>query len=210
MGGASGRKLSYELGTMGEPAADPIDRFGAWFEEARAAGLSQPEAMTLATAAPDGRPDCRVVLLKDHDARGFVFYTNLESSKGAQLAANPRAALCFFWERLGRQVRIRGRVEAVSAAEADAYFATRPRGSQVGAWASRQSRVIADRAQLERQVAEVEARYRDAAVPRPPRWSGFRVVPEEIELWQQGESRLHHRELFTREAGGWRSELLSP
>jgi len=193
-----------------EAAADPIQQFTAWFDEAMAAGVPQPEAMNLATVDAVGQPNCRVVLLKAADAQGFVFYTNLESQKGTELAAQPRAALCFFWEPVGRQVRVRGRVEPVGEAEADAYFASRPRDSQIGAWASQQSRPLESRAALERRVAELEAQHAGATVPRPPHWSGLRLVPDEIELWQQGEARLHTRQLYTRDGDSWQVQLLNP
>ncbi|HTV88623.1 MAG TPA: pyridoxamine 5'-phosphate oxidase [Stellaceae bacterium] len=190
--------------------AEPLAPFARWF---RLAMQSEPLAETtmLATAAADGRPSLRAVLLKGADARGFVFYTNLDSRKGEELAANPQAALCLHWKSLGRQVRIEGVAEPVSAAEADAYFASRPRDSRLGAWASDQSRPLADRSELERRFAAVAARYAgDAAVPRPANWSGFRVAPERVEFWQERPHRLHDRVLFVREGARWRKQRLFP
>jgi pyridoxamine 5'-phosphate oxidase len=192
------------------PSADPFDQFAAWFDEARRSEPNDAEAMTLATAAPDGSPSVRVLLLKGVDRAGFVFYTNLESRKSAELLANPRAAMGFHWKSLRRQVRIEGRVVAVSEAEADAYFASRPHGSQIGAWASLQSRPLETRATLERRVAEFAARYPEGKVPRPPFWSGFRLVPERIEFWRDMPHRLHERLLFTRAGDGWTTEWLYP
>ena len=189
---------------------DPIARFNAWFAEARAAESSDPTAMALATASADGHPSVRMVLLKHADARGFVFYTNLESPKCADLRANPRVALCFHWPKLERQVRVDGQVEPVSDAEADAYFATRPRLCQLGAWASRQSQPIAGRFVLEQAVAAVALKFPFGTVPRPPYWSGWRVVPDKMEFWHQRPFRHHDRERFTREGGAWRSEWLFP
>jgi len=177
---------------------------------ARAAETSDPTAMALATADASGLPAVRMVLLKQADARGFVFYTNLESPKCADLRANPRAALCFHWPKLERQVRVDGRVEPVSEAEADAYFATRPRLSQLGAWASRQSQPIAGRFVLEQAVAATALRFPLGTVPRPPYWSGWRVVPARIEFWQQRAFRHHDRQRFTRDGEGWRAEWLFP
>ena len=173
--------------------------------------LNDPEAMTLATADASGRPAARIVLLKGHDERGFAFYSNQESAKGDQLAANPKAALLFHWKSQRRQVRIEGRVERVEAAEADAYFATRGRESQIGAWASDQSRPLDARETFERRCAETEARFADAPVPRPPHWGGYRVVPERIEFWEDRPNRLHHRRLFVRAPdGSWAASLLYP
>jgi pyridoxamine 5'-phosphate oxidase len=167
--------------------------------------------MALATVGADGRPAVRMVLLKGFDARGFAFYTNLESRKAAELAANPRAALLFWWDRLHRQVRVEGPVEPVEAAEADAYFASRPYGSRIGAWASPQSRVVEGRAVLEAREAELAARFpEDAPVPRPPHWGGYRVRPELFEFWQGRRSRLHDRLRYAREGSGWRVERLAP
>jgi pyridoxamine 5'-phosphate oxidase len=190
--------------------ADPFDQFAAWFADAKRAEPNDPEAMTLATVAPDGSPSLRVLLLKGVDPAGFVFFTNLESRKAAELAANPEAAMCFHWKSLRRQVRIEGRVEPVATAEADAYFASRAHGSQIGAWASLQSRPLDARATLERRVAEFTARYPEGAVPRPPHWSGFRLVPGRIEFWRDMPYRLHERLRFTRAAAGWTTEWHYP
>ncbi len=195
------------------PAAEPFARFGELLERAKAAeGIREPTAMALATADADGRPSVRMVLLKGVDATGFVFYTNLESRKALELAANPRAALCFHWQPLETQVRVEGRVERVSDAEAEAYYASRARGSRIGAWASRQSRPLDGPATLERRVREVEARFPGEEIPRPPFWSGFRVVPDRIELWYGKPSRLHDRELYARDgdSGDWSLTRLYP
>jgi pyridoxamine 5'-phosphate oxidase len=189
---------------------DPFTRFADWFAAAEASEVNDPNAMALATATPDGRPAVRIVLLKAWDARGFVFYTNLDSRKGGELAANPFVQLAFHWKSLRRQVRIDGRAKPVSDTEADAYFATRPRASQLGAWASDQSRPLADRAEFDARLAAVTARFADAPVPRPPRWSGFRVVPSAIEFWHDRDFRHHERELFTRADDGWASGWLFP
>jgi pyridoxamine 5'-phosphate oxidase len=191
---------------------DPIARFEAWMAEAAASEPNDPNAMCLATATPDGRPSARMVLLKGVDARGFVFYTNLESRKGAELSANPYAALCFHWKTLTRSVRIEGRVEPVSAEEADAYFASRPRGSRIGAWASKQSRPLESRLALEKRVAEFGLKFAVGEIPRPPFWSGFRLVPVRIEFWRDMPFRLHERLLFSREGpdAPWRTEMLYP
>jgi pyridoxamine 5'-phosphate oxidase len=190
---------------------DPFAVFGAWLDDATDSEPNDPTAMAVATIDADGLPDVRMVLLKAWDARGFVFYTNFESAKGRELAGHPKAAALFHWKTQRRQVRIRGPVSVVTDAEADAYFASRPRGSQVGAWASRQSRPIESRAALEAAVAEVEARH-PAEVPRPPHWSGFRITPLQIELWSDGAFRLHDRFLFARPTpeGPWTKTRLSP
>jgi pyridoxamine 5'-phosphate oxidase len=189
--------------------ADPLEQFRHWYEYAVAAGLPEPEAMALATATPDGAPSVRFVLLKGIDARGVEFYTNYESRKGRELAANPRAALAVLWKPLQRQVRLEGPVEQLTPAESDAYFATRSRGSRLGAWASDQSREIPDREWLDARLAELEARYPEE-VPRPPHWGGYVLRPEAIEFWEGRPNRLHDRELFTRSEGGWTSVRLSP
>jgi pyridoxamine 5'-phosphate oxidase len=189
---------------------DPIARFHEWFAAAKVAEPSDPTAMAVATADPSGRPSVRMVLLKHADDRGFVFYTNLQSPKSADLRANPRAAICFNWPKIERQVRVDGRVEPVSDTEADAYFASRPRLSQLGAWASRQSQPIAGRFVLEQAVATTALRFPIGAVPRPPYWSGWRVVPHQIEFWQQRAFRHHDRQRYTRDGGGWRDEWLFP
>jgi len=188
---------------------EPLAPFRRWLDEAWK-GEPNAHAMTLATATPAGRPSARMVLLKGLDARGFVFYTNLESQKSTELFANPYAALCFMWKSLNRQVRVEGPVEPVDDDEADTYFATRPRDSQLGAWASDQSRSLESRAALERRVEEFSRRFAEGRVPRPAYWSGFRVVPERVEFWQERPFRMHDRLLFLREGGRWRRERLFP
>jgi pyridoxamine 5'-phosphate oxidase len=190
---------------------DPFARFQEWMEEAWAHEPEDANAMTLATATPDGTPAARIVLLKGTDQRGFVFYTNKESRKGEELAANARAAVLFHWKPLGRQVRIEGYVEHVADAEADAYYATRPRISRLGAWASDQSRVLPDRAELERRLAANEARYPSDDIPRPPHWSGYRIIPQRFEFWQNMPFRLHDRTVYTKAPdGGWTIGKLYP
>ena len=191
---------------------DPLRQFACWFDEAVAAQLPEPNAMTLATVGDGGRPAARIVLLKGADARGFVFFTNYDSRKGRELARDPRAALLLFWVELERQVRIEGVTERVSAAESDAYFASRPRLSRFGAWASPQSATIDGRAILEERFAQVAARYADesAPVPRPPNWGGYRLVPDLFEFWQGRRSRLHDRILYRRAADAWAIERLAP
>ena len=190
--------------------ADPFDQFRDWFAAAGKTEPSDANAMALATVGADGRPSVRMVLLKGFDAAGFVFYTNLGSRKADQVRACPHAALCLHWKSQKRQVRIEGAVEPVSATEADAYFATRPRISQIGAWASKQSQPLTGRFELEARVARFTARFALGAVPRPPFWSGFRVVPARIEFWQEEMFRLHMRFQYRREPEGWRREELYP
>lgn len=189
---------------------DPFALFADWFAAATAAEVNDPNAMALATATPDAVPAVRIVLLKAWDARGFVFYTNIDSRKGTEIAANPAVHLAFHWKSLRRQVRIDGRAEPVTAAEADAYFTTRARVSQLGAWASDQSRPLADRAEFDARLADVTARFAGRDVPRPPRWSGFRVVPARIEFWQDRDFRHHERTLFTRAGDSWTYGMLFP
>ncbi|PTQ12774.1 pyridoxamine 5'-phosphate oxidase [Sphingomonas oleivorans] len=195
---------------IGGMTDDPFALFERWLADAKAMEPNDPNAMAVATVGADGQPAVRMVLLKGHDQRGFVFYTNLESRKAGELMANPRAALLFHWKSLRRQVRIEGPVSGVTDAEADAYFATRARDSQLGAWASDQSRPLDARATFEARFAEVAERYRGGPVPRPPHWSGFRVVPERIEFWQDRPHRLHERRLFTRNGGNWHEGYLYP
>jgi pyridoxamine 5'-phosphate oxidase len=190
---------------------DPIVQFAAWFEDARAAGVRLPEAMVLATARADGAPSARFVLLNRFDGRGFVFFGNYESRKGRELAENPRGALVFHWDPLGRQVRIEGPVERISAEESDSYFATRPRGARLSASAARQSEVVESREALEARVAELSAEFPNDAVPRPPHWGGYRLTAEAIELWQHREDRLHDRLRYRRSGdGAWLIERLAP
>ena len=188
---------------------DPIDMFRALFELA-SQQCAEPDAMVLATVDPDGRPSARDVLLKGPDQRGFVVYTNHGSRKAKALAAHPHASLCFYWAPISKQVRVEGAVERVSDEEADAYFATRPRESQIGAWASDQSARLESRDALERRVAEMQVRFDGRAVTRPPFWSGFRVVPDAIEFWTRDPARLHERERFERDGSAWRRMFLYP
>lgn len=189
---------------------DPMAQFRRWFDAALGAGVPEPNAMHLSTVNADGRPDGRIVLIKDVSDAGFVFYTNYESRKGQELLGQPFAALTFFWAELERQIRIEGRVEKVSDAESDAYYASRPRGSQIGAWVSQQSRIITDRAVLETRQRDLEAQFADQSVPRPPYWGGFRLVPDALEFWQGRPSRLHDRIHYRREENSWVLERLSP
>lgn len=192
------------------PTEDPIARFHAIFTRAAANAPFDPTACVLATADAEGRPSARYVLLKQVDDRGFVVFTNYESRKGRQIEDNPRAALCFYWPWLGEQVRVEGTVTRTTAAESDAYFSTRPRGSQIGAWASRQSTPIESREALEAALVEVEQRFQGQDVPRPERWGGYRIVPERIELWMQGDYRVHDRWLYLREGDRWMIQRLQP
>ena len=190
--------------------ADPISLFADWLREAEAAEPNDPNAMALATVDGDGMPNVRMVLLKDFDARGFVFFTNFESAKGRELLAHPKAAAVLHWKSLQRQVRVRGDVSAVDQAEADAYFASRARGSRIGAWASKQSRPLESRFALEKAVAAYTAKFAIGDIPRPDYWSGFRIAPIEIEFWRAGAFRLHERLVFTRQGEGWAKTLLYP
>jgi len=194
---------------MTEPATDPFALFQDWMAKATQTEINDPNAMTLATATADGRPSARIVLLKGADREGFVFYTNTESRKGRELGANPGVALLFHWKSLGRQVRIEGLAEPVGTDEADEYFASRPRISRLGAWASEQSRRLPDRATLEARLHEMDTRYQ-AAVPRPPHWSGYRVRPDSFEFWQDMPFRLHDRTVFQRTREGWEAVKLYP
>lgn len=207
-------RQNYTLAGLAEADVDsnPVEQFKVWFQQALDADLIEPNAMTLATATPDGKPSARIVLLKGVSDRGFVFYTNYESQKGQQLIANPYAALVFLWDKLERQVRIEGRVEKLSLEESAEYFHSRPKASQIGAWTSDQSRVIPNRKVLEQKQAELQERYSgETEIPLPPHWGGFRVIPKRIEFWQGRPSRLHDRLLYNlEEDNSWSIERLSP
>jgi pyridoxamine 5'-phosphate oxidase len=208
----AGLRTEYKRASLDERdvASDPFSQFGRWFAEAQGAQLPEPNAMSLCTVDAHGRPSARIVLLKEVDASGFVFYTNQESRKGRDLAANPKAALLFFWAELERQVRIEGGVEMVDTAAADAYFRVRPRASRIGAWASPQSATLPDRAALEQRFADADRRFPGEDVPRPPRWGGYRLVPESFEFWQGRQSRLHDRIAYARDDSGWCTRRLAP
>ena len=206
-------RKDYTLQDLSEKESDPnpFIQFKSWFTQSITAQLPEPNAMTLATCTSNGQPSARMVLLKDFDDRGFVLFTNYNSQKGQEITENPHAALVFWWAELERQVRIVGTVEKISSAESDGYFEIRPAYSRLGAWASNQSEVIANREILEAQLQEFQRKYENQEVPRPPHWGGFRVIPQEIEFWQGRSSRLHDRLLYTRlDAGGWKIERLSP
>jgi len=205
-------RAEYQLAGLDESdlAPDPFTMFGRWFEAARGAGVLEPNAMVLSTVAADGVPSARTVLLKGLTAHGFVFFTNYGSRKAVELAANPHCSLLFGWYELQRQVRIEGSASRIPRADTEAYFASRPRDSQLGAWASAQSSVVGSRADLEASYAEAEARFAGAAVPAPPQWGGYLVTPERVEFWQGRRSRMHDRLAYRREGSAWRTERLAP
>jgi pyridoxamine 5'-phosphate oxidase len=207
-----GERRDYEGQDLGPAsvAADPVEQVRTWLRGAREAGIYEPEAMTVSTVGDDGRPSSRYVLLRGLDERGFSFFTNYESAKGRALAQRPYAALTFGWLAVHRAVRVEGEVEKLPAEQSDAYFASRPRGAQISAWASPQSTVIGGRDELDRAMAEIEARFAGVEVPRPPHWGGFLVRPERVELWQGRLNRLHDRLRYVREGDGWRIERLAP
>ena len=205
-------RRDYSHATLSEHEVDPdpISQFEQWFQQTLTAEVPEPNAMSLATVGKEGKPSLRIVLLKDVDARGFTWYTNYESRKGEDLLTNPHAALTFHWIPLERQVRIEGHVEKVAVADSDAYFASRPRESQIGAWASEQGKPIPNRAALEQRIAQFTEKFEGEPVPRPPHWGGYIVAPYAIEFWQAGDFRLHDRFVYAREGDGWAVERLSP
>ncbi|MCE3231997.1 MAG: pdxH [Rickettsiaceae bacterium] len=196
--------------SMSEQVKSPIALFKEWYDKAIVLNVSEPTAMTLATATSDGIPSARIVLLKAYDERGFCFYTNFNSRKGKELLENPYAALCFYWDELGRQVRIEGKVEKVSEQEADAYFNSRSRGSQLGAWASKQSQPMEDEMDLPNRVKKITEQFSEGVIERPPFWHGFRVIPNKIEFWENKEFRLHRRLVYTKAGNGWKTGILYP
>jgi pyridoxamine 5'-phosphate oxidase len=206
------RRRSYAQGSLdeGDALADPFAQFERWFGDAERSDTLEPYAVTLATVSADGQPAARVVLLRDYDPRGFVFFTNYESRKGRELASSGKASLLFFWPALERQIRIDGTVAKIAPAQSDAYFAKRPRGHRLSAWASPQSTVVPDRAFLEAQMRTQDERFRDVDVPRPPHWGGYRVVPHAYEFWQGRRDRVHDRIAYVPAAAGWRTERLAP
>ncbi|KST67668.1 pyridoxamine 5'-phosphate oxidase [Mastigocoleus testarum] len=206
-------RKDYTLQELNETEVDPnpVIQFQKWFDQVCSVDIPEPNAMTVATVSSEGKPSARMVLLKDYDGRGFVFYTNYNSRKGQELIANPHAALVFWWAQLERQVRITGSVEKISAQESDEYFHSRPFNSRLGAWTSNQSEIVSSRQTLEQRLRELQAKYQDLEVPRPPHWGGFRVIPAEIEFWQGRSSRLHDRLLYSRhDDDTWEIERLSP